>query len=104
MKHLIDRPKRPTMNAHLSRFRERTSAFRTHGVLYNDFDREPVGDPVAAVVPAMLFWLTGAVGIFGPGQQGILAGLLWRQPIKFPTSPGMPSRRIEKMRFGPGLA
>jgi len=49
------------MNAHLSRLRERTSAFRAHGVLYNDFDREQVGDHVAAVVPVMLVWLNGPV-------------------------------------------
>src|SRR5437016_959210 len=57
------------MNAHLSRLRERTSAFRAHGVLYNDFDREQVGDHVAAVVPVMLVWLNGAVGIFGVSQS-----------------------------------
>src|SRR5216683_1732861 len=63
-----------------------------------------MGDHVAAVVPVMLVWLNGPVGIFGTGQQGVLAGLFWRQPIKFPTSPRVPSHRIEKMRFDPGLA
>src|SRR6266850_989565 len=104
MKYLIDRPKRPTMNAHLSRLRERTSAFRAHGVLYNDFDREQVGNHVAAVVPVMLVGLEGPIGIFGTGQQGVLAGFSWCQPVKFPTPPCMRSCRIEKMRFSPGLA
>src|SRR6266446_6360164 len=68
------------------------------------FDRQKMSDHVAAVVPVMLVWLNGPVGIFGTGPQGVLAGLFWRQPIKFPASPRMPSGRIEKMPFGPGLA
>src|SRR5207237_3801437 len=63
-----------------------------------------MGDHVAAVVPVMLVWLNGPVGIFSTRKQGILAGLFWRQPVKFPTPPRMPSPRIEKMRSGPGLA
>jgi hypothetical protein len=34
-------------------------------------------------------------GHLGRGQQGALAGLFWRQPIKFPTPPCMPPRRVE---------
>jgi len=52
----------------------------------------------------MLTSLNGPIGVFGTGQQGALAGLFWRQRIKFPTAPRMPSRSIEKMRFGPALA
>src|SRR6266446_470042 len=84
--------------------REQASAFRAHGVLYQHFDREKMGDHVTAVVPVMIVWLDGPVGIFGAREQGVAPRLFWRQPIKFPTPPCMPSRRIEKMRFGPGLA
>src|SRR6266853_774999 len=111
MKYLIGRPKRPTMKsvliryaARLFRLRERASSFRSHGVLYQHVDREKMGDHVTAVVPVMLVRLNGPVGIFGTSQQGVLVGFSWCQPVKFPTPPRMRSRRIEKMRFGPGLA
>src|SRR5271155_2544557 len=118
MKHLFGRPKRnvlrrirPTMKSVLirevdclSQLRQRASSFRAHELLYNHFDREKMGDHVSAVVIVMLVRLDGPVGIFGTREQGIAPRLLWRKPIKFPTSPRMPSHRIEKMRFGPALA
>ena len=51
-----------------------------YAVLYHHLDREKMGDHVTAVVPVMLVWL------------------FWRLPIKFPPSPRIPARRIEKMR------
>src|SRR5690349_4511026 len=79
--NLIGGPKRPMIKsvsirevARLSRFRERASSFRVHGVTYNHFDRQKMADHVSAVVPVMLVWLNGPVGIFGTGEQGILAG------------------------------
>src|SRR3984893_18881687 len=111
MKYLTGRPKRPTSKSVLirkiacpGRLREWASSLRVHGVLYNDFDRQRMIDYVVAVVRVMLVRLDAPACIFGTGQQGVLAGLFWRQPIKFPTPPRMPSRGIEKMRFGPGLA
>src|SRR6266404_3470878 len=111
MNYLIGRPKRPTMKSVLirevarpARLLKRASSLRVHVVLYNDFDRQRMIDYVGAVVRVMLVRLNGPVGIFGTRQQGVLAGLFWCQPVKFPTSPRVPSHRIEKMRFGPGLA
>src|ERR1700731_508292 len=111
MNYLIGRPKRPTMKsvlirevARLSRLRERASSFRARWVLYQHLYRQRMIDYVGAVVRVMLVRLDATACIFGTGQQGVLAGLFWRQPIKFPTPPCMPSRRIEKIRFGPGLA
>src|ERR1700730_15055896 len=111
MKYLTGRPKRPTSKSVLirkiacpGRLREWASSLRVHGVLYNDFDRQRMIDYVGAVVRVMLVRLDATACIFGTGQQGVLAGLFWRPPFKFPTSPRMPPHRIEKMRFGPGLA
>src|SRR6266446_6228906 len=111
MKYLIGRPKRPTMKSVLirkiarpARLREWASSLRVHGLLYNDFDRQRMIDYVGAVVRVMLVRLDATACIFGTSEQGVAARLFWRQPIKFPTPPRMPSRRIEKMRFGPGLA
>ena len=73
----------------LSRLQGRASSFRAHGLLYNHFDREKMGDHVSAVAIVMLVRLDGPVGIFGTREQGIAPRLLWRQPIEFPTSPCM---------------
>jgi hypothetical protein len=108
--NLSGRPKRPAMKsvfirqvARLGRLRKRASSLRVHGLLYQHVDRQKMGDHVSAVVPVMLVWLNGAVGIL-TGQQSVLAGFFWCQPVEFPTPPRMPLHRIKKMRFGPGLA
>src|SRR5712671_7341092 len=87
-----------------ARLREWASSLRVRGILYNDFDRQRMIDYVGAVVRVMLVRLDATACIFGTSEQGVAARLFWRQPIKFPTPPRMPSRGIEKMRFGPGLA
>jgi hypothetical protein len=64
--------------ARLSRLQGRASPFRAHEVLYHHLDRQKMGDHVAAVVPVVLVWLNGSVGILGTGQQRAFAGLFWR--------------------------
>src|SRR5438105_33312 len=83
---------------------KKTLCFQAREVLYDHLDREKMADHIGAVVPIVLVWLSRPIGIFGPGQQSVSAGLFWRRPVKFPASPRVTVRGIEKLRFGPGLA
>jgi hypothetical protein len=74
--------------------------FRSHWVRYKRFDPQKMAGHVIAVVPVTL------VAAEWPRWRlwHWRAGLFRRQPIKLPRPPRIPSDRIEKMRFGPGLA
>src|ERR1700683_3583176 len=97
----MDRDQRPSIEVDLERV---PLAFVANGIVYNHFDWQKMVNHIGAVVPVVLSWLNVPMGVFGTGQQRIMAGLLWRQPIKFPPPPRMPSNRIEEMRRGPDLA
>src|SRR5712664_3336136 len=42
--------------------------------------------------------------ILGAGQQRVLSRLFWCKPIEFPTSPRMPSHRVQEFCLGKGFA
>src|SRR5208282_6947675 len=74
------------------------------GITNSYFNWKKVVNHVAGVVLVMFVRLNVAVGIFCAGQQCVLTRLLWRNPIKFPTSPRMPLNQIYEFCLGPGLA
>src|SRR5260370_23082508 len=72
--------------------------------VYEYFNWERVIDDVGAVVLVVLVRLDQAARILGAGQQRVLPPFLRCQPIEFPTSPRMPSRRVQEFCLGPASA
>src|SRR5438270_10082468 len=56
-------------------------------IRYKHFDRQPMIDDIAAVVPIMLAGLDVSYGIRGTGQQHVASRPFRRTPIKTPTPP-----------------
>src|SRR6266446_5830289 len=74
------------------------------GITNSYFNWKDVIDHVGGVVLVMLVRLNIAVCIFCARQQCVLTRLLRRDPIKYPTSPGVSLNRIYEFCLGPGLA
>src|SRR5262249_30528321 len=72
------------------------------GALDQDVDRRWVGDHVGAVARVVLIRLDAAVRPPRPGQQGVAPRLLRRPPVELPTSPRVPTSRVEEFGLGPG--
>ena len=81
----------------------RASSLRASRIVYEYFNWERVVDHVDAVVLIVFVRLDGAARVLGAGQQRVLPGLFRCKPIEFPTSPRMPSHRIQEFCAGPGL-
>src|SRR5258708_945376 len=73
-------------------------------MVYEYFNRERVIDHVGAVVLVVPVRLDQAARVLGAGQQRVLPRLFRCQPIEFPTSPRMPSDRVQEFCLGPGSA
>src|SRR5207245_3015437 len=75
-----------------------SQAFRT---VYEHFNWERMIDHVDAVVLVMLVRLQHTVRVLGAGEQRVLPWLFRCKPIELPTSPRMPSHRVQEFCLGP---
>src|SRR3981189_3595091 len=82
----------------------RASSLRASRIVYEYFNWERVVDHVDPAVLIVLVRLDGAARVLGAGQQRVLPGLFRCKPIEFPTSPRMPSHRIQEFCAGPWSA
>src|SRR5436305_6147351 len=73
-------------------------------IAHEYINRKAVVDHVGAVVRIVLGWLRQTVPIRGAGQQRMASRLFRRQPLEFPTPPGMLPHRVEEFRHGPGAS
>src|SRR5207245_11525372 len=74
-----------------------SQAFRT--VYEHNWER--MIDHVDAVVLVMLVRLQHTVRVLGAGEQRVLPWLSRCKPIQLPTSPRMPSHRVQEFCLGP---